>query len=141
MTYDEAVAAFQNKFSHVVEDGIHTNATIDEWGNEFIAVYANNKNAKAGIPASPLKSDTAQEAFDKWLEAALDSVPGGMVTLYWRVMPTIHTHPGREGVFAFSRMSFSANPPKPKQVTNPEALPNSEPVSKPAPRKRRSNKK
>jgi hypothetical protein len=123
MTYDEAVAAFQNKFSHVVEDGIHTNESLDEWGNEYIAVYANNKNAKAGITASPLKSDTAQEAFDKWLETALDSIPGGMVTLYWRVMPTIHSHPGREGVFAFSRMSFSANPPKPKPVVNPETLP------------------
>lgn len=123
MTYDEAVAAFEAKFQHVVVDAIHTNEARDEWGSEFIAVYANNKNGKAGVPAAPLKSDDADDAFNKWLETALDTVPGGMVTLYWRVMPTIHQHPGREGVFAFSRMSFSANPPKPKQVVNPETLP------------------
>lgn len=123
MTYDEAVAAFEGKFQHVVVDGIHTNEARDEWNNEFLAIYANNKNSKAGVPASPLKSETAEDAFDKWLEAAMDSVPGGMTTLYWRVMPTIHTHPGREGVFAFSRMSFSSNPPKPKPIVNPETLP------------------
>ena len=114
MTYDEAVAAFEGKFKHVVTSGIHTNDARDENGNEYLAIYANSKNAKAGIPAAPILSDTIEQAYNKWLETALDSVPGGMTTLYWRVMPIIQSTVGREGRYAFARASFSSKEPLPK---------------------------
>ncbi len=116
MTYEEAVAAFEGKFKHVVSDGIHTNDARDEHGNEFQAIYANNKGGKAGIPAQPIMSETSSEAFDKWLENALDSIPGGMITLYWRVMPQCLSVPGRDGCYVFARASFSSKEPKPKPV-------------------------
>lgn len=146
MTYEEAVRAFEQKFKFVVSDGVHTNSARDEWGVEYIPVYANQKNGKSGIPAAPICSSSPEEAIGAWLEAALDSVPGGMVTLYWRVMPVMYEHPGRGGVYAFSRMSFSANQPKtvpaePLPTAVVEAAPEPTPEPTPEPVKAPAKKK
>lgn len=110
MTYDEVVAAFEGKFTHVSRSGIATRTSRDERDSEYLPIYAAQKQQSAGRAPSPIESVDVEAAYDKWLEVALDFIPDGAVTLYWRVMPEVELGPGG-GPFIFARASFSNKAP------------------------------